>query len=97
MQKKLTRAEEPEERAALLAGLVTAAPNDAVFRKRALTVLASLDPKNEFECGAAIALLRAASDAKVKGYAAMLKRWQLAKKTSHANKSLVVWLRSAIM
>lgn len=95
LQKKLTRTGEGAEQAALLAGLVTAAPNDAAVAKRALPLLGALDPKDSLECGAAIALLRAAIEAKAKGFGPMLKRWQQAKKTPHANKSLVAWLKSA--
>ncbi len=94
-EERLANAATPQDSAALLAGLVTAAPADARIRKQATALLAKLKPTDEAECGAALALLRAAHEAGARGYAAEGRRWVAAKKTKYVNKELAAWLRAA--
>ena len=81
----------PPAKAATLAGLLTARPDDASALAAAKALLAQLDPKKEREAGAALALLRVVHEASIPGFSEVAARFRSSKVSKYVGSALTTW------
>ena len=82
---------ELERRAAMLAGAVIAQRDDVRLHDAARALLGELDPKDERQSAAGLALLRVVHEAKLDGFADVASQWRTSERSKQGGESLAGW------